>query len=96
MKKTVIIYGICLAGLAFLLKTIENCFYCLKESGYLIINIANTNKNKWLVSETIKQSKKAGFELKDKLNLILSSVSGKGEKLEPVLIFKKELTKQPQ
>lgn len=73
----------------FLTKTIENCAYALKQDGYMILNIANTPKHKTIESETIRISEENGLHLVDTIYLILSSVSGKGQKLEPVFIFKK-------
>lgn len=71
----------------FLTKTIQNCDYSLKDGGYMILNIANTPKHKTIESETIRIAEENGFKHVDTLYLILSSVSGKGEKLEPIFIF---------
>lgn len=73
----------------FLTKTIKNCSYGLKHNGYMILNIANTPKHKTIEDETIRISKENGFILEETLHLILSSVSGKGQKLEPIFVFKK-------
>jgi len=54
-----------------------------------MLNIANTKKYKTIEDETISISSELGFKHIDTIYLILSSVSGKGEKLEPIFIFEK-------
>jgi len=73
----------------FYKKTMENCYQGLKRNGFMIINIANTPKLKWIEDTTLKIAKELSFELVDTLNLELSSISGKGAKYEPIFIFKK-------
>lgn len=73
----------------FLRSAIKNCFTGLKDNRYMIINIANTKDNKDLESETIRIALEEGFKLYDTYFLILSSISGKGVKKEPIFIFKK-------
>lgn len=73
----------------FLKKTMENCYSGLIKGGYMIINIANTPKNKWLEFETVEIAESLGFKLIETLKLELSSISGKGAKYEPIFIFKK-------
>ena len=73
----------------FLSDTIKNCHYGLKKNGYMILNIANTRSHKNIEEQTVAISLKLGFELVETLYLILSSVSGKGQKLEPIFILKK-------
>jgi hypothetical protein len=75
----------------FLYSTIENCKYALKDNGYLIINIANVKSCDELESSTVRIAEELGFTLLDTLYLILSSISGKGIKREPVFIFKKTI-----
>ena len=67
----------------------QNCWYGLKQDGLMIINIANVSSFKDLEQETVKKAVEVGFELVDTKYMILSSVSGKGKKHEPVFIFKK-------
>lgn len=74
----------------FLRKTIENCFIGLKSDGKLMLNIANTPKYKTIETETIKVAEDVGFSHIDTIYLALSSVSGKGMKLEPIFIFNKK------
>ena len=69
---------------------IHNCHIGLKDSGILIINIANVSTAPTLEQDTVSLAMKEGFILKDTLKLILSSIAGKGIKYEPVFIFKKE------
>jgi hypothetical protein len=74
----------------FLYKTFTNCWNGLKEDGAMIINIADTPTNKWIESETIRIANSIGFNHIDTLYLVLSSISGKGQKLEPMFVFKKQ------
>ena len=74
----------------FLRKTIENCYYGLKKNGYMLMNIANTPKYKFIEEQTVKISKELGFAQEDALQLTLSSVMGAGYKYEPIFVFRKE------
>ncbi len=73
----------------FLTDTLYNCYSGLKVGGHLLINISNTPTNKWIEDETVRISKKMGFTQLDTLYLVLSSISGNGQKLEPIFVFKK-------
>jgi hypothetical protein len=73
----------------FLRKTIENCYRGLKSGGYMLYNIANTPKYKFIEEETQKIAKEFGFVQNDTLQLTLSSVMGAGYKYEPIFVFKK-------
>ena len=73
----------------FLRKTIENCYRGLKSGKYMLINIANTPKYKFIEEETQKIAKELGFVQNDTLQLTLSSVMGAGYKYEPIFVFKK-------
>jgi hypothetical protein len=73
----------------FLRKTIENCYTGLKEGGYMLYNIANTPKYKFIEEQTVKISKELGFAQEDTLQLTLSSVMGAGYKYEPIFVFRK-------
>ena len=73
----------------FLKTTVDNCYYGLKPGGKMLLNIANTGKYKDIEWETIRISKERGFTHITTLYLILSSVSGKGAKLEPIFVFEK-------
>jgi hypothetical protein len=55
----------------------------------MLINIANTPKHKDIEEKTIEIGETIGFKHTDTLYLILSSVAGKGIKLEPIFVFKK-------
>ena len=74
----------------FLRKTIENCYRGLKDGKYMLINIANTPKYKFIEEETQKIAKELGFVQNDTLQLTLSSVMGAGYKYEPIFVFKKK------
>ena len=76
-------------GEGFLQKTFQNCYNGLKVGGHMIINIANTTKHKDLEEMTLNYALKVGFKPTERLNLILSSVSGGGYKREPIFVFKK-------
>ena len=73
----------------FLRSTIENCYIGLKKGGYMLYNIANTSKYKFIEEETVKISKELGFAQEETLQLTLSSVMGAGYKYEPIFVFKK-------
>jgi len=73
----------------YLRKTIKNCNKALKREGYLILNISNTSDYTWLENETLRIANEEGFELVNEYSLILSSISGKGKKREPIFIFMK-------
>jgi hypothetical protein len=73
----------------FLRKTIENCYNGLKSNKYMLINIANTSKYKFIEEQTVKISKELGFKQEQTVELTLSSVMGAGYKYEPIFIFKK-------
>ena len=73
----------------FLKKTIENCYRGLKQNKYMLINIANTPKYKFIEEETIRISKEFGFKQEKTVELTLSSVMGAGHKYEPIFVFKK-------
>ena len=58
----------------FLQRTIENCYNGLKGNKYMLINIANTPKYKFIEEETVRISKELGFilpsvRITDDLNL---------------------------
>ena len=73
----------------FLRKTIENCYNGLKSNKYMLINIANTSKYKFIEEQTVKISKELGFKQEQTVELTLSSVMGAGYKYEPIFVFKK-------
>jgi hypothetical protein len=73
----------------FLRSTIENCYIGLKKGGYMLYNIANTPKYKFIEEQTVKISKELGFAQEETLQLTLSSVMGAGYKYEPIFVFKK-------
>ena len=73
----------------FLRKTIENCYNGLKGNKYMLINIANTSKYKFIEEETVRISKELGFKQEQTIELTLSSVMGAGYKYEPIFVFKK-------
>ena len=74
----------------FIRKTMENCYYGLKKNCYMLINIANTSKHKFIEDGTIRVAEETGFTHEDTLQLTLSSVMGSGYKYEPIFVFKKE------
>lgn len=74
----------------FLHNTFKNCWDGLKPEGVMMINIANTPTNKWIEDETIRVANSIGFKHIDTLYLVLSSIAGNGQKLEPIFVFKKQ------
>ena len=74
----------------FLKKTMENCYYGLKNGKFMAINIANVRTFKNLESETIRVAKEVGFVYVDTYFYLLSSLSQKNKfKYEPIYIFRK-------
>jgi len=73
----------------FLRKTIKNCYHGLKSGGYMLYNIANTPKYKFIEDETQNIAKEMGFKQEQTIELTLSSVMGAGYKYEPIFVFKK-------
>ena len=74
----------------FIRKTMENCYYGLKKNCYMLINIANTPKHKFIEDGTIRVAEEIGFIHENTLQLTLSSIMGSGYKYEPIFVFKKE------
>ena len=70
----------------FLQRTIENCYNGLKGNKYMLINIANTPKYKFIEEETVRISKELGFKQEKTIELTLSSVMGAGYKLSLIHI----------
>ena len=73
----------------FLRPMIQNCHYALKDSGYLLLNVANTKNAPTLERESINIAKDCGFKHADTLYLMLSSIAGEGYKTEPIFVFEK-------
>jgi hypothetical protein len=74
----------------FLRDTMSNCYIGLKEGAHMLINIANTPTNKWIEGGTISLANELGFTHIDTIYLVLSSIAGNGQKLEPIFVFKKQ------
>ena len=75
----------------FLKKTFENCFYGLKASGKMVINIANVKSYPTLEEDTVRLAEDVGFKLSDTWKLSLSSMPSADSKFkyEPIFIFQK-------
>ena len=78
-------YGKWIEG--FLRPVIRNCHKGLKDCGYLLLNVANTKTAPTLEKDTVSIAKETGFELKEVLQMVLSSIAGKGIKTEPIFVF---------
>ena len=77
----------------FLRETLENCYYGLKNDGYLIMNVANTKRIKNFEAETTRLAMQAGFHYMDTWYLQLSTqLTGQegNVKRESIFIFKKQ------
>ena len=72
----------------FLRKTMENCYYGLKEDGWMLMNVANTKRIKTFEEDTVRLGMETGFNYISRWNLQLSSQQGK-VKYEPIFVFKK-------
>jgi hypothetical protein len=73
----------------FLRKTIHNCRICLKDNGFLLLNVANVISHKSLEEDTVKIAQEEGFKLEKTLKMQLSSITKGGFKYEPIFVFKK-------
>lgn len=74
----------------FLGQTFEGVYDNLKDNGKMAINIANTPKYDWLEEECVNIAEEKGFRLENTLKYEISNVAfGKGNKVEPIFIFKK-------
>ena len=79
----------------YLTQTFINCHSSLKNSGVMIINIADVRgkHNLNLEEETIKIAEKTGFRLRKKFHLALSNVNLREKdtkyKYEPIFLFNK-------
>lgn len=75
----------------FLMKTIQNCVYGLKDGGYLIINVANVKTYSNLTEDFVyKMNRRFPFMMADGLlQYSLSAIQTGGMKTEPIFVFKK-------
>lgn len=78
----------------YMRMTLENCRFGLKDSGYLVINIAGVRSYPDLHTDFLRLAKDCGFRHTQTLGLKLSKMMGtrqRGEKHkhEPVFVFKK-------
>ena len=79
----------------FLGATLDNCRYGLKQSGRLIINIANVKSYPTLAPEFVAMARSRGWRLECELRYSLSRMMGTRKpgdepfKYEPVFVFKK-------
>jgi 16S rRNA G966 N2-methylase RsmD len=74
----------------FLYMTIDNCHMALKDDGILALNIANTPQYTTIVKDTKDIFDAIGFKIIKEYKMVLSSIAGKGIKLEPIFICKKQ------
>ena len=54
-----------------------------------MLNVADTKTAPTLEHDTVEKAKENGFNHVDTLFMVLSSIAGKGVKIEPILVFKK-------
>lgn len=77
----------------FLMKTVENCYECLKKDGLLILNIANVTSYPTLCEDFLEMMKSTEFTFQKEMKLDLSKLMKKdGDsdfKYEPIYVFKK-------
>jgi hypothetical protein len=78
----------------FLRETIRNCKSVLKQDGKMLLNVADVITHKTLEADTVRIAQEEGFELKETLQLKLSSITKGGYKFEPIFVF--ELSKLKQ
>jgi len=78
-------------------RTLENCYFGLKPSGLLAINIANVKSYPTLEDDFVAMATANGWRLVRTLSLALSKMMGtRGSdqdkfKFEPIFVFKKTL-----
>lgn len=79
----------------YLRKTLKNCYYGLKDSGYLIINIANVKSYPELEKDFVTLAESLNFKLVETLQYQLSRMMGTRQlgtfKYEPIFVFKKNI-----
>jgi hypothetical protein len=80
----------------FLGSTLDNCWYGLKQSGRLIVNIANVRSYPALEDDFVRMAVSRGWKLEHTVNYSLSRMMGTRKpgdepfKYEPVFVFRKE------
>ena len=72
----------------FLRKTLDNCYYGLKQNKFLALNVADVKSYETFEKDTVEIAKQVGFKLVDTFHLQLSSQQT-SFKTEPIFIFKK-------
>ena len=84
--------------IGFLMKTISNCVYGLKDGGYLIMNIASVKSYPKLTEDFMTKVNEMfpDLKLKEMLAYSLSSINKVGHKKEPVFVFKKDSNMKQQ
>lgn len=77
----------------FIRKTFENCWVALKPGGKLIVNIANTYRQKTLADDTHDVAKSIGFVPVEILKLVFPIIMSKTgqalNKTEPIFVLEK-------
>ena len=72
----------------FLRKTIDNCYYGLKQNKFLALNVDDVKSYQTFEKDTLQIAKEVGFKFVDQFDLRLSSQQDEF-KSEPIFIFKK-------
>ena len=80
-------YGAWLDG--FLRPMVAHTYDALHDGGTFLLNIANVATARTLEDDALAIAKECGFTHGDTLQLILSSVAGKGIKTEPIFVLTK-------
>lgn len=80
-------YGAWLDG--FLRPMVAHTYDALRDGGTFLLNIANVATAKTLEDDALAIAMECGFTHGDTLQLILSSVAGKGIKTEPIFVLTK-------
>lgn len=73
----------------FLYPMVAHVYDALRDGGVFLLNVGNTPTAKTLEDDAICAAASAGFEHVDTLLLVLSSIAGKGTKMEPIFVFAK-------
>lgn len=80
----------------FLRGMMRVCAANVRDGGFVIVNIANTSKHKWLEPSTCEEAERAGLEFREQWNLGLSAGGTKSGKSEPIFIFSKGMPPIPK
>lgn len=80
-------YGAWLDG--FLRPMVAHAYDALGDGGVFLLNVLNVKTAKTLEDDAVRIAEECGFVHVDTLQLVLSSIAGKGIKTEPIFVLAK-------